>query len=150
MTGFQPHPGTGLSGMGNPSPQINIVDVARGVGVKSVISIDPFDPQAAIRALRGALKIVQEKKEVVVAVSRRECAILTIRRKRRDNIPIIPWEVDSKKCTGCKTCLEQFACPAISMEEKKAVIDPIICLDCGVCAKICSYHAIERKKHETI
>lgn len=41
--------------------------------------------------------------------------------------------VVTNKCIGCKLCVP--ACPvgAISMEKGKAVIDPIRCVECGIC-----------------
>ena len=146
MTGHQPHPGTGVSGMGKPAPKVKIEEIARGIGVKLVYVIDPFDVKKSIRVFRDTLKKVQERKEVAVVVSRRECALLTIRRKRKEKTPIMPWKVDPEKCTGCMICVEEFACPAIFVANEKVVIDPNICVDCGVCAEICPYGAIEREK----
>jgi indolepyruvate ferredoxin oxidoreductase alpha subunit len=145
MTGFQPHPGTGISGMSESVPKIIIEDVARGVGVNHVFTVDPFDLKGAIKVISKALEITQEKGEVAVVVSRRKCSILTTRERKQNNISIIPWVVDPDVCTGCRICVDKFACPAISFSNEKAKIDPVICLDCGVCLQICPSKAIRRE-----
>lgn len=146
MTGFQPHPGTGISGMGESVSKIMIEDVALGVGVKHVFTVDPFDLKGAIKTISQALEITQEKGEVAVVVSRRKCSILTTRERKQNNISIIPWVVDPDVCIGCRICVDKFACPAISFSNEKAKIDPVICLDCGVCLQICPSKAIHREK----
>jgi len=60
-----------------------------------------------------------------------------------DNIRVL---VD--KCTGCKLCVK--ACPfsAITIVDKKAVIDLAKCNLCGACVGACKFEAIELKKTE--
>jgi electron transfer flavoprotein alpha subunit len=50
------------------------------------------------------------------------------------------------KCTGCKLCVK--ACPflAITIADKKAVIDLTKCNLCGACVTPCKFDAIELKK----
>ncbi len=67
-----------------------------------------------------------------------ECMLQLVRRTKRK------WKRTSvnEKCTGCKTCL-QLGCPAITFQENSASIDPLQCVDCGLCAQICPFEAIE-------
>ena len=55
--------------------------------------------------------------------------------------------VNTDKCIGCKICMKS-GCPAISFdaENKKAVIDGIQCVGCGVCSQLCPKDAIEWKE----
>ena len=54
---------------------------------------------------------------------------------------IIP-KIDKEKCTGCGKCKEACSFGAISMVDKKAVIDPALCRNCGVCIPACTFNAI--------
>lgn len=54
----------------------------------------------------------------------------------------MPAEVDSEKCTGCESCVEECPSNAISMAEGKAVVDADSCIDCGACIDACPVEAI--------
>lgn len=52
-------------------------------------------------------------------------------------------KVKRKKCIGCGECVEHCAQKAISLTDKKAVIDPEKCVGCGECILICPNSAID-------
>ncbi len=43
------------------------------------------------------------------------------------------FKVNSKSCIGCQLCVPACPAGAISMEKGKAVIDPVKCVECGIC-----------------
>ena len=46
------------------------------------------------------------------------------------------------KCTGCTLCVKVCPFGAITMEDKKAVIDLTKCTLCGACVEACKFDAI--------
>ena len=54
----------------------------------------------------------------------------------------MPAKVDSGKCTGCESCLDECPSEAISMANEKAVVDADACIDCGLCVDACPTEAI--------
>ena len=53
--------------------------------------------------------------------------------------------VEPDKCRSCRSCLK-VGCPAVSMEEGKAVIDHTQCVGCTVCAQVCPFGAIVKEE----
>jgi indolepyruvate ferredoxin oxidoreductase alpha subunit len=138
MTGHQPHPGTGLTGMGSPAEKVLVEKVAEGCGVKYVKVVDPFKTREASAVLKEALK--QHGPSVVVF--RSPCTLMDLRAKRRRGIKVPPAKI-TDKCTNCMACIKLLACPAIGVEEGKAVINEAFCTGCGLCISVCPYGAIE-------
>ncbi len=138
MTGHQPHPGTGMTGMGVQGTQISIEEVAKGVGVDYVKVIDPLKVKDSIRAIREAVAYDGP----AVIVSRSPCALVEGARKRHSNEPIIPYEVDPETCQGCRVCTDKLGCAAAIWAGEYAAIDADLCSGCGVCSQICPYKAI--------
>jgi indolepyruvate ferredoxin oxidoreductase alpha subunit len=77
MTGHQPNPGMGKTGMGEDSPEIKIEDIARACGVKNVKVVDPIN----VSELEATIKEYMDKKEISLIVSRRICALLAKKQK---------------------------------------------------------------------
>jgi len=49
----------------------------------------------------------------------------------------MPYSI-TKACTGCTACVRKCPVGAITGERKKVhKIDPDLCIDCGVCGRIC-------------
>jgi indolepyruvate ferredoxin oxidoreductase alpha subunit len=140
MTGHQPHPGVGRTGMGERTKQIKIEDIAKACGVKNVKVVDPYNVKKMIKTVRKFLR----KKDVSVIVAKRECRLLTVRRMSKVGIKIPKFEIVSSKCRKCGICLYHFACPAMYVEENNFRIDKNLCWGCGVCAQVCPYKAIRR------
>ena len=50
-----------------------------------------------------------------------------------------------EKCKGCRQCMT-IGCPSISFAEKKASIDPTLCVGCELCTQMCKFEAILKKE----
>lgn len=138
MTGHQPHPGTGMTGMHASTERILIENVAEGCGVKYVKVVNPFETKEAAAVLREALQ--QPGPSVVVL--RAPCTLMAVREKRRRGIKVEPTRI-TDKCTNCMACIKLLGCPAIVVEEGKVKIDEDSCTACGLCISVCPYGAIE-------
>jgi len=138
MTGHQPHPGTGLTGMGSPSEKVSIESVAEGCGVKYVKAVNPFEIKEAAAVLKKALTHSGPS----VVVFRAPCTLVVVRERRRKGIKTVPYMI-SDKCTNCMACIKLLGCPAIIVEEGKACIDAASCVACGLCVSVCPCNAIE-------
>ncbi len=142
MTGHQPHPGTGVTGMQTSTEPIAIENVAEGCGVKFVRVVDPFNVKEAEKALKEALQFP----ETSLIVFRAPCALIFAREKRRKGLEIVPFKIN-EKCTNCMACIKLLGCPAIILKEDKTVaINESICVGCSLCAHVCPYKAIEPAK----
>ena len=139
MTGHQPHPGTGVTGMGGASTRVDIAEVAIGCGVRFVKVVDPFKTKEAMKSLKEALM----HQGPSVLVFRAPCALADARRKRLQNVSIIPSRV-SQKCTNCMACIKLLGCPALILDKGKVRIDHDLCAGCGLCISVCPYSAIEQ------
>jgi len=53
-------------------------------------------------------------------------------------------KIDKEKCTGCGECIQYCTVSAIRLKQKKGVIDPDLCAECGNCrrVKVCPTEAI--------
>jgi indolepyruvate ferredoxin oxidoreductase alpha subunit len=138
MTGHQPHPGTGVTGMHSPAERILIEKIAEGCGVKYVRVVNPFRTREAAAVLKEAL----QQSGPSVVVFRAPCTLVDAREKRRRGIEVVPTRI-TEKCTNCMACIRLLGCPAIVAEGGKVRIDENSCAACGLCISVCPYDAIE-------
>jgi len=142
MTGHQPHPGTGVTMMGEIVKKISIEKILDAIGVKPVITVNPFDQKAATEAVQQA----SETPGVSAIIFKAPC--IAIAQK-------VGWEkphaltVDTTKCIGCRKCINELGCPALSVSTatnakgKQLVdIDKSLCTGCGLCSQVCPVKAI--------
>ncbi len=59
-----------------------------------------------------------------------------------------PAVIITEDCLGCGRCVEDFECPALSMDEENGIarVDPDRCHGCGTCIAVCPAQAIVREK----
>jgi indolepyruvate ferredoxin oxidoreductase alpha subunit len=136
MTGGQPTPETSP-----PFKRVDLEGVVRGIGIKNVFTIDPYDLKASLDVFKKAL----DSKELAVIISKRECALIADRNKSPAETRV--FQVNQDKCNLCYNCIKNFACAAFYIEEGKVMIDPELCDGCGVCTEplVCPFNAIEVK-----
>lgn len=140
MTGSQPHPGTGITLMGERSVPISIDAVLEALGVELILHADPLN-----RAHAEELSMLALRHQGPSAIIfRSPCVWLA---------PFgIPAEVSAEACTGCKRCITDIGCPAIGFAPEargrksgmrgQAIIDPDLCTGCGLCLQVCPFSAI--------
>lgn len=141
MTGFQVNPGTEEQFQNSNTRRVNLDRIVEAIGVDYLKVIHPFEMDEAVDVIKEGLL----EKGVRVIISREECAITRGRREPWQKI----YEIDSEKCTFCKSCLRETGCPALSvkaMEDKQVMwIDPELCTGCGLCYTCCRFDAIHGK-----
>ena len=140
QTGFQENPGTVDLNEGKKNKKIELIDLVKGCGVKNVFLTDPYQYKDTLEILKEAIKY----KGVSVVISRRECALQASKRK----VSLPKYTVNIEKCIGCRKCIKELACPAMSFsfskENKKGVMQiTSACFGCGLCKNICPTGAIE-------
>ena len=130
MTGHQNHPATGKTIKNEPTYELDLEQVCRAVGVKSVNTVDPND----IGTFEKVLKEELLKEEVSVIIAKRPCVLLT--KKLYESFVI------RDKCKNCKMCLK-LGCPAIVNGKNGVTIDVSLCTECGLCQNVCKFGAIQ-------
>ncbi|MCI7620036.1 MAG: indolepyruvate ferredoxin oxidoreductase subunit alpha [Firmicutes bacterium] len=132
MTGHQQNPTTGYNIKGEPAGKIDLEALCKAMGFNRVSVVDPYNLDECDRVLKEELAA----EEPSVIISRRPCALLKYVKHKA------PLKVESDLCVGCKSCM-RLGCPAISIKEKKAVIDTTQCVGCGVCQQLCKFDALQ-------
>jgi indolepyruvate ferredoxin oxidoreductase alpha subunit len=136
MTGMQPTPGIGVTADGSEGQKIPLETLIQGCGVKWIKTIDPYDLDGMIQLLKEAREYTQsEEGGIAVIVARHPCII-----RYQEVLSECRIEVTiTDECNGCRYCVDYFECPALLMNEEEdlAEIDRRLCVDCGVCVKVC-------------
>ena len=133
MTGHQDNPTTGFTIRKEPTKQVDLVALAKSIGIEHVVVADPFDLKEFERVVKE--EVEREKPSVIVA--QRPCALLPPMRKRYSGHCHI-----TDKCKKCKMCMK-IGCPAIYIEDGEVRIDRTQCNGCGLCMNVCPFNAIE-------
>ncbi|MBO4367408.1 MAG: 4Fe-4S binding protein, partial [Clostridia bacterium] len=131
MTGHQPNPATGFDIHGEPTTRIDLEELCRACKADSVVTVPADDMAKVEAAVRGALS----ETGVSVIIARKPCALLD-KKSRKD-----PLYIQPDICRGCRSCM-RLGCPAIAFADGHAVIDPSLCVGCGLCSQTCAFNAI--------
>ena len=133
MTGHQPHPGTGVTMMGEVAQKVSIEAILKAIGLTSVETVNPLDLSAAT----GAVQRAAEKSGVRAVIFKSPCIAVTKSAKQ--------YEI-TDKCVGCKKCISQLGCPAIVIDDGKVTVEKSLCFGCSLCAQVCPVGAIEKRE----
>ena len=130
MTGHQPHPGTGVTAMGQIVEKVSIEAVLRAIGLTTVETVDPLDHKPAVETVKRAAA----QPGVKAVIFRSPCVAVTKPKGRS--------KVNADKCVGCRRCIKELGCPGLTFRDGKAVIDDSLCTGCTLCEQICPVSAI--------
>ncbi|NLZ45609.1 MAG: indolepyruvate ferredoxin oxidoreductase subunit alpha [Clostridiales bacterium] len=132
MTGHQPHPGTGVTMMGDVCQSVSIEKILKAIGLSYVTTCNPLDLDEAIKEVKTASKMAGVKaiimKSPCIAVTKPSCS----------------YEIIKDKCVNCKKCIREIGCPAIVLEEGRVKIEKSLCYGCGICGQICPANCITK------
>jgi indolepyruvate ferredoxin oxidoreductase alpha subunit len=136
MTGHQPHPGVDVSHLGLDKTQIDIESVVRGLGVKSVLTVNPLHFVKAAEAV----KRISTEPGVSVLIMKAPCPLYD--KTLPGHKPGRPYTIRRDRCKNHRTCVNKTGCPAFHIEGDRVEIDPHRCTGCALCAQICPEKAI--------
>ncbi len=141
MTGNQPTPALGWGAGGVPTATVDMEGLVRACGVKFCKVGRPGNLSAFTDLMKEAVAFARNE-GLAVVIARQPCVV--DRTFKGDRPPRRKVAI-SDACNGCRFCTTQFECPALvyDEEEKRVVIDTLICTDCGVCVDVCPRMAIE-------
>ena len=146
MTGHQPNPGVELGPQGKFPPKVNIEQVVRGCGVKTVRTVNPLQvkkTQQVLEELHGAMA----EPGVSVLISKSPCPLFERRMLKKPKKLV--FQVVEENCDGCRRCITELGCTAFTWEPDGSGggairIDENLCNACSVCSQICD--AIKPKR----
>ncbi len=145
MTGFQPHPGSGVTLMGEYTEPIDIQSVCESIKIE-VKTADPYQMNETAETI---LALLSEKGPRVL-ILKRKCALV---QSKQDGFPFLV-RINTEKCLGEKCgcnryCTRIFRCPGLIWDNdtKKAGIDYVICVGCGICTEVCPQGAIVKETY---
>ncbi len=110
MTGFQPDAGSGKTATGDEAIQLKPEEIAKACGVKFVEVVDPFDLKTTTDTIEKAIRFDGPS----FVVSRKLCARIAEREKRKLGEKVVPYYIDQEKCVKSENKIMPctVTCPA--------------------------------------
>jgi len=134
MTGHQDNPTTGYTIRKEETKQLNIIALAKSIGIERIQVCDPFD----VAKFEHVVKEEVEANEPSLIIAQRPCALLK-------SVHYIGKARITDDCKKCKMCMK-LGCPAISIKDGKVLIDNNQCNGCGLCLNVCPFKAIVKEE----
>jgi indolepyruvate ferredoxin oxidoreductase alpha subunit len=140
MTGYQPHPGVGLTARKDRTKKILIEDIVNACGVDMLKIVNVYDIEMLVESLKDCVT----HDGVSVIIAKGGCITFESKMKK---IARKQYYVDTSECTRCLTCIDKFGCPAIRVMDNEVRIDEVLCMGCGVCSSnlVCRRGAIKNE-----
>ncbi len=129
MTGFQPSVAAG---------GLSLEDAVRGLGVREIHSVNQFETERTLEALKKA----RDGQGLNVVILGAPCVVNETRLGIHEKGE--PYTVDPDICNACSLCVRVLGCPAIHVEEEHYTIDRNLCDGCALCVEVCNQEAIRR------
>jgi len=157
MTGHQPTPGVDYDVLGNSTPAQDIAEVVRGMAAASEqMSVLRVNPERR-KEYRALLEKTFLADGVKVIIADKECGIMRLRRRRRQERAVIrskgylpSWEhmnINQELCRFCLACAELSGCPGLKHVDTdygtKMDTDVTRCINDGACERIGACSAFE-------
>lgn len=134
MTGHQDNPTTGYTIRKEETKQLNIIALAKAIGIERIQVCDPFD----VKKFEEVVKEEVNADEPSLIIAQRPCALLkTVKYVGKAKI--------TDACKKCKQCMK-LGCPAISIKDGVVKIDANQCNGCGLCLNVCPFKAIIKEE----
>ncbi len=131
MTGHQENPSTGMTLKGEPTKELNLVDICKSVGINRVTVVNPFNLTELERIVKEETQI--EEPSVIIASA--PCELLDKKRVR------VSYQIDPEKCKKCGMCMK-LGCPCIQHKGDNFQINDAICIGCTLCSSVCKFGSI--------
>lgn len=131
MTGHQPHPGTGVTMMGDIVNKISIVKILEAIGLTAVETVNPLQLEETIETV----KRVSALPGVKAIIMKSPCIAL-----EKTAAPVVIED----SCINCKKCIKDLGCPAIVLKDGRPFIESGLCFGCDVCSHVCPVQAIKK------
>ncbi len=139
MTGHQPHPGTGITAMGEKCKPIDIEAVVRSFGIKNVRTVNTYNQ----KELQATIKEFAGKDEIGVIISRGMCRLLYRKLMKSQGRKLPKFRINPAMSVRCAQHAKEIACPAIQREGSRVSIKEDMCWGCGLCAQIFPKGAVQ-------
>jgi indolepyruvate ferredoxin oxidoreductase, alpha subunit len=119
-----------------PENKLDIAKVCEGIGIKDIVTVDPYEIENLETAILNAVKA----KTNSVVIVKKPCVTKFKLPKQS------PYSIDQDLCVQCQKCLH-VGCLAIERKTDassvRIVINKDLCAGCGLCASVCHKDAIK-------
>jgi len=131
MTGHQPHPGVGITGMGEETKVLKIEDIVKACGVEQLAIVNIYN----LRELIAKIKELYSLRGISVVIAKGECRLLMIRKWARKGVAVPKFEIIDQ--SPDLEILKEYGCPAIRKNSRgEYYVKESLCWGCAICPQL--------------